>query len=79
MSHHGLNNLDVRLILAKPGAKSVPCDMAAEPRDHPGLAAITSRPYFFPFIVIINNPLDLPVDARRSINIAKAVEEYKSL
>ena len=53
----------------------MPGNMAAEAWNHQRFSILFRRFNFFPTVVVINNSLDCPVDARRVVQFSKAVTE----
>lgn len=78
MSHDRLDHLYIGLILTEPGTKCVACNVAAKPRYHNRIPVLTLGFNLFLSIVIIDNALDLTIDARRVMEIAKAVTKDES-
>ena len=77
VSHDVLNDLQVGLIFAQPGAERVPEIMAGEGRQQLRLPLFLFGLFQFGFVVCHADALDGAVDRLRVLRLAEAVQEYE--
>ena len=77
MSHDVLNNLQVGLIFAQPGAECVPEIMAGEGRQQLRLPFFLFGLFQFGFVVCHTDALNCTIDRLRVLRLAEAVQEYE--
>lgn len=77
VSHDVLNDLQVGLIFAQPGAECVPEIVAGERRQQFGFALLLFRFFQFGFVVGNADALDSTVDGLRILRLTEAVQEHK--
>ena len=77
VSHDVLNDLQVGLIFAQPGAERVPEIMAGEGRQQLRFPLFLFGLFQFGFVVGHADALDGAVDRLRILRLAEAVQEYE--
>ena len=77
VSHDVLNDLQVGLIFAQPGAERVPEIMAGERRQQLRFPLFLFGLFQFGFVVCHADALDGTIDRLRVLRLAEAVQEYE--